>query len=186
MFNVSPGDLQVQMRPARPDDQPFVKHLSGEVFNVFGEYGDFLPKYLEHPDVMTTITETNGQAAGFTMLALVISETPLPWQERSVPLEEEMESERTPPIWVDAELVAIAVAPPWQSQGIGRRQLDFIIDFVESRTRTRGVRSVQLNVADTNLKALTFFKKMGFQVVSEEDGRYPRGQRSIRMARRTG
>lgn len=47
-------------------------------------------------------------------------------------------------------------------------------------------RSLQLNVADTNLGARRFFRRWGFDEVNPFDGVYPAGQRSIRMALRLG
>ena len=79
-------------------------------------------------------------------------------------------------------MVAIAVAPRWQDKGVGRQQLRALIALARERSRDRSIRSLQLNVADDNRRAMGLFKSEGFRVVDEEDGRYPRGQRSIRMA----
>ena len=171
--------LPVQLRPSRPDDLEFVTRLSGDVFNVFGAYDEFLPKYLDHPQVVTTVAQLGVDRVGFTMLALVMSEDPLPWRHAPHPEEEE---EAPPRMWVDAEMVAIAVAPGWQEQGIGRHLLGSLIAFTRDRAENRHLRSLQLNVASDNERALTLFHSEGFRVVNEEDGRYPKGQRSIRMA----
>ena len=171
-------ELPVQLRPARPDDLDFVTELSGEVFNVFGAYDAFLPKYLDHPDVITTVTQLGPDRVGFTMFALVVSETPLPWLAPPGPSSLESGGQ----LWVDAEMVAIAVAPRWQDKGVGRQQLRALIALARERSRDRSIRSLQLNVADDNRRAMGLFKSEGFRVVDEEDGRYPRGQRSIRMA----
>jgi len=84
---------------------------------------------------------------------------------------------------LDAEVLAIAVAPDHQSSRVGTKLLQYAIRCAEGWKRTMGVRSVQLNVAHTNDRAICFFDKMGFAVVDPKDGTYPKGQRSIRMAR---
>ena len=179
------GDLRVQIRVATDEDEAFVTALSGEAFNVFGEYDKFLPRYLPHPDVMTSIATVEDEPVGFTMLALVISETPMPWQALAVARDHDDDDDQSaPPIWVDAELVAIAVSNAWQGKGVGRHLLDAAIQYTEATARARSVRSLQLNVADTNQLALTFFRSRGFVVVDADDGLYPRGQQSFRMARR--
>ena len=178
---MSPGTktaLPVQVRPALAKDLAFVTRVSGQVFNVFGAYDEFLPKYLDHPDVITTVAQLGRDRVGFTMLALVVSETPLPWRAA----EAEAAGPDPSGVWVDAEMVAIAVAPRWQDKGIGRHLLGTLIDYVRERVQDRNIRSLQLNVADDNLRARGLFDSTGFRVVDEEDGRYPKGQRSIRMA----
>lgn len=171
------SELPVQLRPAQPGDVDFVTRLSGQVFNVFGAYDEFLPRYLDHPDVTTTVAHLGRHRVGFTMLALVVSETPLPWRSPGVsPLVNAGQ------VWVDAEMVAIAVAPSWQDKGVGRQMLRTLVDFTRHRYADHKTRSLQLNVADDNQRAMGLFKSEGFRVVDEEDGRYPKGQRSIRMA----
>jgi len=81
------------------------------------------------------------------------------------------------------ELIAIAVDPRHQAQGVGKRLLLHALEFARAWQQTTGVRSVQLNVADTNRRALEFFTRTGFVVLDPNDGTYPRGQRSIRMVR---
>ena len=174
--------LPVQLRPSRPDDLDFVTRLSGDVFNVFGAYDEFLPRYLNHPQVITTVALLGVDRVGFTMLALVMSEEPLPWRGPPSPADEGDDLEAPPRMWVDAEMVAIAVAPSWQAQGIGRHLLGSVIAFTQDRASEHHLRSLQLNVASDNARALALFRSEGFRVVNEEDGRYPRGQRSIRMA----
>lgn len=168
-------------RAATLEDLDFVRELSDEVFREFGDYGGFLPGYLSHPSVFSTILESAddgrspGRRLGFVMIALVLSDQPLPalgprrsWAEAR---------------WLDAEILAIAVVPGEQTRGYGKLLIQHAIDFAESWARSTGVRSLQLNVAETNRRAYAFFERHGFRVLSEDDGAYPRGQRSIRMVR---
>jgi len=176
----SPDLAAPRIRAAGADDSDFVRTLSEEVFREFGDYGSFLPGYLSHPSVFTSILEAPRAAGraqlGFVMIALVLSEQPL--DDGAPPLRSGAEAR-----WLDAEILAIAVSPEHQGAGHGRRLLLHAIDFAEAWARRSGVRSLQLNVADTNRRAFGFFERHAFRVLAEDDGAYPKGQRSIRMVR---
>jgi ribosomal protein S18 acetylase RimI-like enzyme len=57
------------------------------------------------------------------------------------------------------------------------------LELARAWHQSSGLRSVQLNVADTNHHALTFFRRSGFDVLDPQDGVYPKGQQSIRMVK---
>jgi ribosomal protein S18 acetylase RimI-like enzyme len=171
-----------RIRAGNSEDVTFVRELSVEVFDQFGDYGTFLPTYLNHPSVLTAVGEETGVPVGYIMLALVSSTRCLPWS----PAEETgptAEPEGAGQEWLDAEVLAIAVTPDHQTAKVGTKLLQYAIRCAEGWKRTMGIRSVQLNVAHTNERAIRFFDKMGFKVVDPKDGIYPKGQRSIRMAR---
>lgn len=172
---VSADPPELEIRAGSSSDVEFVKELSIEVFSQFGEYGTFLPMYLTHPSVYTAIGKSGGMPIGFVMLALVSSDRPLPG-DRSDAHEDPAKE------WLDAEILAIAVRPDHQTRKVGTRLMAHVMNSAEGWLRTTGIRSIQLNVAETNDRALTFFTKTGFIVVDDEDGFYPQGQRSIRMA----
>lgn len=178
----SPGTTDFvgpRIRAATKNDEGFLRDLSAEVFCQFGDYGSFLPAYLTHPSVFTSICEESESPLGFIMVAVVMSEQPLEGCESAEPIT------GTPgEKWLDAEIVAIAVAPTHQARGIGRLLMQHAFSFVRTWRQTSPIRSVQLNVADTNRRAREFFSRMGFEVLDPNDGTYPRGQRSIRMVRR--
>jgi ribosomal protein S18 acetylase RimI-like enzyme len=177
VISLPPAPEGLRFRAATKGDLSFIRDLSVEVFNQFGDYGNFLPGYLSHPSVFTTVAEERGLAIGFTMLALVVSELPLPGPP-TPPTHEE-----GGPRWLDAELIAIAVSPGQQARGIGRQLMEQALEFSRSWQATAGVRSVQLNVADTNTHAFDFFTRLGFEILDSNDGTYPKGQRSVRMFR---
>jgi len=166
------------IRIGTPEDSAFVRQLSTEVFTQFGDYSDLLPSYLEHRSVFTAIGESEGLAVGFIMLALVTSKRPLPWEL------EQLANPRGE--WLDVEILAIAVRPEQQGRHIGQQLMQYAFRCAGEWQRISGVRTLQLNVASTNSRARRFFRKMGFRVVAPADGVYPRGQRSIRMARPVG
>ena len=188
------------MRSGTADDNAFVRELSAEVFEQFGDYGSFLPMYLTHPSVFTVVAEKARRPVGFVMLALVSSQRAMPWQEPrdaddagdagdagdlddldDLDAADDLDQE-----WLDAEVLAIAVDPGQQGLGVGTALLRHVLNSAEAWHHTTDVRSVQLNVAHTNARAMAFFDKMGFVTVDPNDGSYPRGQRSIRMALRLG
>jgi ribosomal protein S18 acetylase RimI-like enzyme len=172
----SPADTSFRIREGAAADVPFVRDLSVKVFDQFGDYGAFLPGYIGHPAVFTAIGMADDTPVGFIMLALVQSQRPLPW-ETEAGGESSDDS-------LDAEVLAIAVSPALQSRGFGQRLMAYAVRCADEWRRAVGVRSIQLNVADTNHLAIRFFERMGFVEVDPEDGTYPMGQRSIRMARR--
>ena len=167
-----------KLRVAGSKDATFIGDLATAVFGEFGDYGIFLPTYLQHPSVITTIYEEHTVPLGYIMVALVLSRGAAVVQD-GIPAV----SGNPPSSEIDAEVLAIAVRPDRQAQGIGKRLLLHALDFAQAWHETSGVRSVQLNVAHTNHRALAFFTHLGFNVLDSNDGTYPLGQRSIRMAR---
>lgn len=61
----------------------------------------------------------------------------------------------------DAEIFMIAVHPDFQGKGLGRMLMDFCVKDLQRE----GVRSVYLDVAVNNTRALEFYRKYGFEVV---------------------
>jgi ribosomal protein S18 acetylase RimI-like enzyme len=170
-----PDSSAFRIREGSAADMAFVRDVSAEVFTQFGDYGAFLPSYLEHPSVFTVVAEDQGRPMGFLMLALVASTRVMPWEAPTRGEPEEV---------LDAEVLAIAVAPEHQSRKVGTRLMEYAVSCAMGWHRTVAVRSLQLNVAHTNHRAHDFFTRQGFVEVDPSDGFYPRGQRSIRMARR--
>ena len=170
-----PDSGAFRVREGTAADVAFVRDVSAEVFTQFGDYGAFLPSYLEHPSVFTVVGEEQGRPMGFLMLALVASTRAMPWEPPKRGEPEEV---------LDAEVLAIAVSPQHQSRQVGTRLMEYAVSCAVGWHRTVAVRSLQLNVAHTNHRAYSFFTRQGFVEVDPSDGFYPRGQRSIRMARR--
>lgn len=185
MITMKPQTPRPVLRPATLDDEPFVRDLSGEVFDIFGHYDEFLPRYLDHPDINTTVAEVGTHPVGFVMAALVMgkADPPDPGSEKGATPHGRLGSGPPDAQPIDVEIVAIAVQPAWHGRGVGRLLMDHVLAFANAHARFRPLRSVQLNVAHTNERALAFFRHYGFYSVNEEDGYYPKGQRSIRMAR---
>ena len=151
------------IRPARKSDTEAIRAISAQVFAQFGDYGTFLPRYLDDAWVETAVDEEAGCIRGFIMLALAPSRRP-----RSGPI---------------ADMLAIAVAPGQQNQGLGAALLTHAVALASRLREQYDVREIELSVADTNVAAQRFFRRHGFRVVDATEGRYPAGQTAMRMAR---
>jgi ribosomal protein S18 acetylase RimI-like enzyme len=145
------------------DDAAVIRDLSARVFGHFGDYGAFLPRYLDDPWVKTIVAESDGVVAGFVMVGLTAS--PRLGGE------------------LVADLLAIAVAPGRQGQGLGTVLLEQALVVAAGLGQRYGLRAIELSVADTNPGAQRFFTRHGFVVVTPTDGYYPAGQVAIRMSR---
>jgi len=70
----------------------------------------------------------------------------------------------------------------YRNRGIGSSLLN---SFLRS-ARMEGIRSVQLEVRDTNVGAIRFYERRGFMVTEELPGFYNNGGNGIRMVLLTG
>ena len=85
------------IRLALKKDCSFIRRLSGEVFSVFGDYKEIIPRWFVNPNVITVIYFRNGPPVGFAMLYVL-----------------------------NGEILAIAVLPKYQRKGIGSALLNHI------------------------------------------------------------
>lgn len=149
------------VRPADARDRPAVLEITEAVFSVFGEYGSWLPGYLDHPGVWSFAHERDGRVCGFAMLGLL---DPDP-------------SARTRA----AELLAIAVDPRHQGAGVGRALLRVVVEKGRELADSAGVEELCLTVAEPNRAARTLFARFGFDELPGDHGLYERGQRALRL-----
>lgn len=61
----------------------------------------------------------------------------------------------------DAEIFMIAIHPDFQGKGLGKTLMDFCLKNLQKE----GVKSVYLDVAVNNIRALNFYKKYGFDTL---------------------
>jgi ribosomal protein S18 acetylase RimI-like enzyme len=153
---------ELRIRPGRRADREFVALLSAEVFSRFGDYDRILPEWMDSPAVRTLVAEASGAPAGFVMVGL---------------------EESDPGV---ADLLAIAVAPAWQHRGVGRRLLAAAEELARSSAPDPSRALVVLTVAVDNARARSLFEAAGYAVLPGESGRYPGGQRALRMRRALG
>lgn len=154
------------IRRATHDDRDWIRDVAAEVYARFGDYGKILPSWLSHPGVLTFVEESEThERRGFILIGFY-------------------QPDDAPPGTFVADLLAIAVAPEWQRQGVGSRLLEYAIDLATLASQRTSVPELRLTVAEDNLAAQSLFRRMGFEVLDEHHGTYDGGQRAIRMRRR--
>jgi ribosomal protein S18 acetylase RimI-like enzyme len=160
----------LRLRRGGAADADFVREVAVQVFAQFGDYGRILPTWLVHDGVLTHVAETlaaePARPVGFTMLGFYPS---LPGPTTSDEFV--------------ADLLAIAVAPPAQGKGVGRRLLEHAIAQVQAAARRLPIRELRLSVADTNLRARRLFQQFHFRLVHGDHGFYDGGQLALHLAR---
>lgn len=68
----------------------------------------------------------------------------------------------------EAEVLTVAVDPAWHGYGCGRRLMDAALE----RAHRDRVRSIFLEVDETNVAALALYSKLGFVSVGNREGYY--------------
>lgn len=157
------------IRRAAPEDSDWIRDVAAEVYAHFGDYGRIIPSWMAHPGVLTFVETApgSGDRQGFILLGF--------YEPPDVPAGEYV-----------ADLLAIAVGPAHQRQGVGRRLLEYAIDLATLAGRRVAVPEIRLTVADSNAPARKLFERCGFEVLDAQHGSYDGGQRAIRMRRRLG
>jgi len=74
-------------------------------------------------------------------------------------------------------ILAIAIDPPYQRQGIASALMEHVID----RLRARGAKLVRLEVRKSNAGAQQFYSKLGFQQQGEVPYYYEDGESAVTM-----
>jgi ribosomal protein S18 acetylase RimI-like enzyme len=143
------------------NDLEFIGKLSDRVFSRYGNYDEILPAWVLDPRVMTIIITEDTERLGFAMLQI----------ERRAKLKPRK-----------GQLLAIAVKPDRQRQGIGKK----LLAHVESLACERGVKEVYLCTAQDNKHAQSFFQKAGYELKGSEEHYYPKGQPALVMSKGLG
>ena len=139
------------IRPATEGDLDFVRGLSNQVFSVFGDYDEMVLHWIKNPDCVSAVYVKDGsRPLGFVVLSLAIG-----------------------------EILAIAVAPEYQRNGIGSA----LLHYLEFLVAQRGVKILLLHTAQENDAAQAFFLKAGFEVVGNQSKYYPKGQTALVMSK---
>ena len=147
-------------------DRPWVTKVAALVYLELGDYARIIASWLDHPGVFAFVEQSDLTAERRAFALLGFCEPP-----------------EGPPGTCIADLLAIAVAPPFQRQGIGRSMLTHVMDVAESLGRRWQVGEIRLTVADGNQVGQHLYTSAGFRVLDPEHGRYDGGQRAIRMVR---
>lgn len=131
------GPFPYELKPVRPDDQEALKAFSRvhvaafEAQNENGWEDASVKASLESPGMVAFLFVTEGQPAGGLMVRLVCDE---------------------------AELITVAVHPDWQSKGVGRTIIDYMLEFLH----TKNIATCFLEVRKDNAKAVELYMKTGF------------------------
>jgi len=142
-------------------DEVEVRRIADEVFDVFGEYGSWLPGYISHPGVWSFVYEVNGELAGFAMLGVLEPESP---GEHRI-----------------GDLLAIAVRARYQGQGVGTLLLTRVTEEAQKLKETMDLQEIRLTVAEPNRGAQRLFHRFGFAHIGGDHGHYDKGQRALRL-----
>jgi ribosomal protein S18 acetylase RimI-like enzyme len=152
--------MAVRLRAGVASDLGYLSGLAREAFEHYGEYGRLLPEWARTPGIELTVAEEDGERIGVTLLGF--------FGERS----------RSAAV---ADLLAIAVAGTHRRRGVGRLLLQAAVKRARELARVNVVCALRLTVAEGNSAARALFESAGFGYVPEHEGRYPRGQRALRM-----
>ena len=76
-----------------------------------------------------------------------------------------------------AELASMATHPSFQRRGVAEALLAETV----RRIKARGIPQIDIEVRKTNFIGLSFWKKMGFEVVGEQPGFYGDGEDAMQM-----
>ncbi len=157
------NDTLWQIRTAQIKDLSAITSLAGEVFSIYGNYREYLPYWASVPQVDTLVAEVAGELIGFMML---------------IPLQEPQ-----PPYTRYADVLAIAISPQYQRQGLGTELLRLATKIAQEQDKKLKLQELRLTVADTNIAAQTLFQRMGFKFSGKVEGLYEGGQKALRMYR---
>ena len=158
------------IRRAELRDHPWIVATGAEAYRDLGDYTRILPSWLEQPGVLAWIDEdAQNRGRGFAMLGFYMEPNEPP-------------RNGAPPQQVVADLLALAVLPAYQKQGIGTRLLQHVIEVAERVAPSSRIGHLRLTVAEDNVNAQRLYERAGFRVV-DGSTHYDRGQRALRMAR---
>ncbi len=152
---------------ATPADFDWIRATAAAVYRELGDYGTIIPSWLEHSGVLTFVdTAEGGERRGFILVGFYTPDDPITARDDGACV---------------ADLLAIAVAPEHQRQGVGTALLRFALDVARAASVERDVPEIRLTVSEDNAVAQSMFGKTGFTVLADDYGSYDGGQRAIRM-----
>lgn len=167
------------IRRATPEDHASIAQLAAEVYADLGDYGSIMPSWLSHPDVKVYVDPEQDRALEGRVAERMRSFLLLGFFE---PLQASSRAESERSLVVD--MLAIAVVPDHQRQGLGRRLLREAIKIASEAAQGFGRADMRLTVSETNPVAQKLFSSEGFSILDSHHGSYDRGQQAIRMNRR--
>jgi ribosomal protein S18 acetylase RimI-like enzyme len=153
------------IRRSAAEDATWIRDVAAHVYAALGDYGKIIPAWMAHPGVLTFLeTGGSGERRGFTLIGFY----------------EPPELRRGQLV---ADLLAIAVDPKHQRQGVGKALLAHAVELATTTAERVPIPEIRLTVADTNEGARRLFERSGFIVIDAHHGAYDGGQRAVRMRR---
>ena len=150
-------------------DHDWIRTTAAAVYRALGDYGTIIPSWLAHTGVLSFVdTAGGGQRRGFILVGFYTADESITGRDDGA--------------WT-ADLLAIAVAPEHQRQGVGKGLLCYALEVARAAGTERCVTEIRLTVSDGNTVARSMFDKAGFSVIDDDFGSYDGGQRAIRMRR---
>ncbi len=153
------------IRRAAAGDHAWLVELGGRVYGALGDYRVILPSWLEQPGVLTWLdADPGGRRRGFAMLGFYADDA-----EQAV-----------------CDLLALAVEPGDQRQGLGAGLLRHVIAVAERVGPAHAIRELRLTVARDNLDGQRLYRAHGFGFAPVATTRYATGLEALRMVRILG
>ena len=149
---------EISFRLSTEEDREFVAQLSASVFSVYGDYDQILTHWFSQTGVITVIGLVGGNPAGFAMLQLGEKGD---WDASS------------------GELLALAVIPEKQRQGVGQA----LLRYMENLAGQFDLTEIHLHTAKDNLPARVLFQKAGYMTAGAKKSFYPKGQTAVMMVK---
>jgi ribosomal protein S18 acetylase RimI-like enzyme len=148
--------VRVIVRRAKASDGAYIRSLSKKVFEQYGDYEDTLPRWSLSGMTVTLLALKGKQAVGFAMLGGV----PHEWCSPRI-----------------SELLAIAVEPESQGQGIG----DLLMKEIVREAKAHEIKTLGLHTAVENVAGQRLFEKHGFAESEIKKNFYSAGQDALAM-----
>jgi len=146
----------VTIGPADISDGTYIAYLSDQVFNIYGSYSPIISQWFTSLRCRTLMAYTEKGPVGFVMTG------PLLIDKGSL---------------VASEVLAIAVDPEYQANGIG----SMLLQAIEEQAQKMHVEQLVLHTASNNKAALRLFEAHGFRLKRSISRFYPKGQDALEM-----
>ncbi len=141
----------IQIVSAKRSHAEYIAYLSGRVFDIYGPYGEIIPRWFESETTKAIIAKIDDQSVGFAMIGSIC---------------DSHKCEDT------FELLAIAVEPGKQGIGIGNK----LMQAIEHIAVQSGIKNLCLHTASANLAGRRLFTKNGYRIVEIKPRFYPKKQ----------
>lgn len=155
------------IRRATGFDRSWMIATASEAFAHLGDYQRILPSWLDQPGVLSWVDEHLSTRRGLAVLAFYGEALPAGQHG----------------LRVVADLLALAVPPPFQRKGLGSALLAHVLRIVDSMGVSAGAREVRLTVEASNAVAQRMYERAGFTLHRELASNYESGLVGWRMTR---